>query len=54
MMLPLVYRSLPDGWLGRLKARLINHPQSLVGEIGLDKKRNYGVKQKKFSIIKSI
>ncbi len=35
-----------DGWLGRLKTRLINHPQSLVGEIGLDKKRNYGVKQK--------
>ena len=34
------------GWLERLKSRLIHSEHALIGEIGLDKKRSYGLKQK--------
>lgn len=35
------------GWLERLKSRLIHSEHAFIGEIGLDKKRSYGLKQKK-------
>ena len=35
-----------EGWLERLKLRLQNDKSALIGEIGLDKKRKYGNRQK--------
>ena len=34
------------GWLARLKVRLEKDERAFIGEIGLDKKRNFGAKQK--------